>query len=187
LIEEIFSLYPLPFIADYLLTPVLMELHGDEPGKPVRRAFFSAVVMEYIQAAQSRQRQAAQGVKILNVAAGQQESSLLQSVLNYALLVNQFQAEFMGYLNARESLLAAEALGAKIVIIMGGDTISTSELQLHLSAWRERSSPALLLVGGVAQILRAYNPEMQQGIHLCATQQQVLGTIKQLVNDGSLV
>jgi len=181
LIEDTFSLYPIPMIADYLLTPFLTELQGDEQGKPVRRAFFTGVLLEYIQAAQSRQRQAAHGAKILVVSAAQNENGLLPQVLNYGLLVNQHQAEFLGYLSAKESLLGAEALGAKIVVILGGETVNASELQLHLNVWRERSSTAVVLAGNVARVFRALNPESHSGIYPCDTQQQVLTTINQLL------
>lgn len=181
LIEDTFSLYPIPMIADYLVAPFLMELQGDEQGKPVRRAFFAGVLLEYIQAAQSRQRQTAQGAKILVVSADQNENGLLPQILNYGLLVNQHQAEFLGYLNAKESLLGAEALGVKIVVIMGGESVNTSELQLHLSLWRERSSTAVVLVGNAARVFRALNSESPSGIYYCDTQQQVLTTINQLL------
>jgi DNA-binding transcriptional MerR regulator len=181
LIEDTFSLYPIPMIADYLLIPLLAELQGDEPGKPVRRAFFAAVLLEYIQAAQSRQRQVAQGVKVLVVSAAQDEHPLLPQVLNYGLLVNQHQAEFWGYLNAKESLLSAEALGAKIVVIIGCETVNTSELQLHLNLWRERSSIPVVLAGNVARVFRALSPESSAGIYACDSQQHVLTTINQLL------
>lgn len=181
LIEDTFSLYPIPMIADYLLMPFLMDLQGDEQGKPVRRAFFAGVLQEYIQAAQSRQRQAAQGAKILVVSAVQNEDDLLPQILNYGLLVNQHQAECLGYLNAKESLLGAEALGAKIVVIVGGETVKPGELQLNLNLWRERSSTAVVLVGNVARVFRALNPESTTTIYPCDTQQEVLTTINQLL------
>lgn len=181
LIGETFSLYPIPMIADYLLLPLIAELQGDEPGKPVRRAFFAAVLLEYIQAAQNRQRQAAQGAKILLVSAAPDEDPLLPQVLHYGLLVNQHQAEFFGYLNAKESLLAAEALGAKIVVIIGCESVNTSELQLHLNLWRERSAIAVVLAGNVARVFRALTPEIVTDIYACESQQQVLTTINQLL------
>jgi len=181
LIEETFSLYPIPMIADYLLLPLIAELQGDESGKPVRRAFFTAVLLEYIQAAQSRQRQAAHGAKILVVSAAQDDSPLLAQVLHYGLLVNQHQAEFWGYLNAKESLLAAEALGAKIVVIIGCEAVNTSELQLHLNLWRERSSVAVVLAGNVARVVRALSPDANTGFYACDSQQDLLTTINQLL------
>ncbi|MGV8834804.1 MerR family transcriptional regulator [Cellvibrio sp.] len=181
LIEETFSLYPVPMIADYLLLPLIAELQGEEPGRPVRRGFFAAVLLEYIQAAQCRQRQAAQGAKILMVSATPDEDSLLPQILNYGLLVNQYQAEFLGYLNAKESLLAAEALTAKIVVIIGSETVNTSELQLHLNLLRERSATAVVLAGNVARVVRALAPEFSSVAYACDSQQQVLTTINQLL------
>ncbi|WP_331352451.1 MerR family transcriptional regulator [Cellvibrio sp. UBA7671] len=181
LIEETFSLYPVPMIADYLLLPLIAELQGEEPGRPVRRAFFTAVLLEYIQAAQSRQRHAAQGEKILMVSAAPDEDPLLPAVLNYGLLVNQYQAEFLGYLSAKESLLAAEALATKIVVIIGSETVNTSELQLHLSLLQERSATAVVLTGNVARVVRALVPEFSTGYYACDSQQRVLTTINQLL------
>lgn len=181
LIEDTFSLYPIPMIADYLLMPLLAELQGDEPGKPVRRAFFTAVMLEYIQAAQSRQRQTAQGSKVLVVSVARDEPPLLSQVLHYGLLVNQHQAEFLGYLNARESLLATEALGAKILVIMGCETVNTGELQLHLNLWREHSSIDVVLAGSVARVVRALAPDSCPKIYACDSHQKVLSTVNQLL------
>ncbi|MCE3253192.1 MAG: MerR family transcriptional regulator [Cellvibrio sp.] len=181
LVEETFALYPSAMVADYLLVPLLAGLHGDEPGKPVRRAFFAAILLEHIQAAQSRQRQTAQGVEILLVSVVEDESPLLPQVLNYGLLVNQHQAEFFGYLNARESLLCAEALDAKIIVVPGGETLTSAGLQLHLGVWQERSATPVVLVGHAARIFRALSREPKTGIYLCDNQQQALATINELL------
>jgi len=181
LIEETFSLYPSEMIADYLLAPLWLELQGDEPGKPARRAFFSSVLQEYLQAAQNRQRQAAQGGKVLVITAAASDSPLLPQILNYGLLVNQHQAEFLGYLNAKESLLMAEALAVKIVVIMGYEAINTSELQLHLNLWSEKIATPIVLVGHVALALRALNVELATQVYYCDEQRQALDTINQLL------
>lgn len=181
LIEDTFALYPIEMIADFLLVPLLAELQGDEPGKPVRRAFFAAVILEYIQASQNRQRQAAKGEKILVISAAADESPVLSQVLHYGLLVNQHQAEFLGYLSAKESLLCAEALGVKILVITGGETLNTGELQLHLNLWRERSSIPVVLAGNAARASKALSVEPNTGIYPCDNQQQVLFTINQLL------
>ena len=181
LIEDTFALYPSPMIADYLLLPLLSDLQGTEPGKPVRRAFFTSVLQEYIQASQNRQRQTAKGEKVLVLSAAPDESPLLPLMLTYGLLVNQHTAEYLGYLGAKECLLCAEAFKAKILVIIGGETVNTSELQLQLSLWRSYSAMPVMLVGGVVRIVRALSPEPDAGILHCDTQQQVLTTINQLL------
>jgi DNA-binding transcriptional MerR regulator len=181
LIEDTFALYPIEMIADFLLVPLLAELQGDEPGKPVRRAFFAAVILEYIQASQNRQRQAAKGEKILVISAAADENPVLSQVLHYGLLVNQHQAEFLGHLSAKESLLCAEALGVKILVITGGETLNTGELQLHLNLWRERSAIPVVLAGNAARASKALSVEPNIGIYPCDNQQQVLFTINQLL------
>lgn len=181
LIEEIFSLYPVAMISDYLLQPLLMELQGNNPGQPMRRAFFSSVFLEYIHAAQSRQRQAAQGEKVLVVSVGGSGELLLSQALHYGLLVNQYQSEFLGQLDAKEALLAVQSLGAKILVIEGSENLNTGELQLHLNLWRERSSVALVLVGNVARVARALKLDTKVGFYVCDSQQQTLTTINQLL------
>lgn len=181
LIEDTFALYPIGMIADFLLVPLLAELQGDAPGKPVRRAFFAAVILEYLQASQARQRQAAQGAKILVVSVSGDERSILAQVLNYGLLINQHQAEFLGNLSAKELSLCAEVLGVKILVIHADDALNTGELQLHLNQWRERSVIPVVLVGTVARVFRALDFEPKTGIYSCDNQQQVLVTINQLL------
>ncbi|HSC66861.1 MAG TPA: MerR family transcriptional regulator [Cellvibrio sp.] len=183
LIEETFALYPVAMIADYLLAPLLLELQGEEPGKPVRRAFFDSVLQEYIQAAQSRQRQAAQGEKILLVSASADDEPLLAQILSYGLLVNQHRAIFLGYLSVKESLLGAQALDAKIVVIVGCETLGGNELQLHLNLWRERSTTPVVLAGSVARIFRALSAESPPGIYACDNLHDMLAIINQLVKD----
>ncbi|MEN0037724.1 MAG: MerR family transcriptional regulator [Cellvibrio sp.] len=185
LIEDTFALYPVEMIADFLLAPLLQELQGDEPGKPARRAFFNTVIQEYIHASQSRQRQAARGEKILVLAVSEGEGQILSHVLNYGLLVNQHRAEFLGYLPVKESLLCAEAMGAEIVVIPGGDTIAAGELQLHLTLWRERLAIPVVLSGNAARLFRALHFEPTTGIYLCDSQQQVLAMVNQILTDES--
>lgn len=187
LIEDTFALYPIPMIADFLLAPLLVELQGDDSGKPVRRAFFNAVMLEYIQASQSRQRQAAQGAKILVVSVVGDDSQVQAQVLNYGLLVNQHQSEFLGTLSPRESLLGAEALGAKILVIHSGNARNTAELQLHLTVWRERSAIPVVLAGNAARVFPALSFESKAGIYPCDSQQHLLAMVNQILTDESLV
>lgn len=181
LIEDTFALYPVPMIADYLLEPLMVALQGDEPGKLVRRAFFSAVFLEYIQAAKNRQRQSAQGEKILLLSVAQNECSVLSQVLHFGLLVNQHQAESLGYLTAKESLLGVEALGAQMIVLIGDDSVNSNELQLHLNLWRDRSDVSVVLAGSVVRLVRALTPDLSPNVVVCENQQQVLATIHQLL------
>lgn len=181
LIEDTFALYPTEMIADYLLLPLWLDLQGDEPSKPARRAFFTSVLQEYLQAAQNRQRHAAQGEKILVMTAAATDSPVLPQVFNYGLLVNQHQAEFIGYLNAKESVLVAEALAVKIIVILGYDALNTSELQLHLNLWSEKLALPIVVVGHLAAALRAHNTESAAQVYYCDDQQQSLDTINQLL------
>jgi hypothetical protein len=67
------------------------------------------------------------------------------------------------------------------VVIIGSETVNTSELQLHLSLLQERSATAVVLTGNVARVVRALVPEFSTGYYACDSQQQVLTTINQLL------
>jgi DNA-binding transcriptional MerR regulator len=182
IIADTFALYPAAMIADFLLAPLLAELQGDEPGKPARRAFFTAVMQEYIQTSQHRQRQTAKGAPVLVVTVGD-ESSLLAQLMTYGLLVNQYQAESFGFLDAKETRLCAEALKAKIVVIFGGEALNTSGLQLHLNLWQEPSAVPVVLAGNAARVFKALPFAANARFYPCDGQQQVLDTINQLVKE----
>lgn len=181
LIADTFALYPPEMIADYLLLPLWLELQGDEPGRPARRAFFTAVIQEYLQAAQSRQRQVAQEGQILVLSAAAADNPMLPQVFNYGLLVNQYQADFFGYLNTKESMLVAEALAVKIIVLVGYEALNISELQLHLKALGEKLSVPIVLVGHVAFALHALNSAVNNQIYYCDGQRQAVDTINQLL------
>lgn len=181
LFEDTLALYPSEMIADYLLLPLLYELRGDQPGMFARRAFFSQVMLELILSRQSRQRQSARAQKILVLLASPDEPSILAQLLTYGLLVNQFQAEFLGYLNPGELQLCHQALAPKLVIIIGHQTLNTSELQLHLSCWQEESHIPLILLGDVARAYQALSLAGLENVQACETQQKVFTTINQLL------
>lgn len=182
LIKDTLSLYPAEMSADYLFSLLLLELQGDEPGMAARRAFFVNLALEMILEAQARQRQAATGARILLLSATPQENSLLAQLFGYSLLINQYQVEYLGCLNFRESLLGAQALEAKIVVIIGYSTINAAELQLHLQGWKAKSDVQLVLLGDITIPCRALDVEQYQGVELCTNQQQALRFINQFLN-----
>lgn len=185
LIDTIFSLYPAAMIADYLLIPLLSELQGERQGMPGRRAFFHQVMLEAIVSRQAKQRQSARGEKILLCLLSSQQDSLAAQLLNYALLVNQYQAEFLGCLNARELLLCAQALTPKVVIIIGDETLNNAELPLQLISQQEKFNAPLLVVGELARAYAALQPEASNTLFSSASQQQILLTINQLITGES--
>lgn len=182
LFDDTLALYPSEMIADYLLLPLLHELQGDQPGMRARRAFFTQVMLELISSRQSRQRQSARAQKILVLLASPDEPSILAQLLTYGLLVKQYQVEFVGYLDPGELQVCYQALAPKLVVIIGHQTLNTSELQLHLSCWQEESHIPLILLGDVARAYQALGFTGLKNVQSCETQQQIFTTINQLLN-----
>lgn len=147
LLADILSLYPAEMVADNLLVPLLQELKGDEPGMRARCAFFFHLASGMILEAQSRQRQSANGSQVLVLSAAPQQYPLLEQMFGYSLLINQYAMEYLGYLPPREALLAAQALDAKILVILGYEVGNAAELQLHLSGLLGKFSIPVLLIG----------------------------------------
>jgi DNA-binding transcriptional MerR regulator len=181
LIEDVLSLYPIEMVADYLFSLVLLDLQGDEPGMAVRRVFFVNLAMEVILEAQARQRKAATGEQILLLSATESDNSLLAQLFSYSLLINQYQTEYLGYLNLREALLGCQALDAKIVVLIGYGSMNTTELQLHLNGWQEKSTVSLLLLGNITAAYSALGIAPSQGVTLCSNQQQAVTFINQFL------
>ena len=187
LIEETFALYPVEMVTDNLMSPLLAGLQADDAGKPAQCAFFSEVLLGYIYAAQSRQRQSTQGNKILVVSVAPNESVILPQLFNFGLLINQYQAEFFGSLPWRELLICVEALAVKIVVMHSDEVLNPSELQLHLRKWRERNSLPIVLLGSAARVLSSLGIDEGEGIYCCVSHQQALLLINQLLKDKSSV
>ncbi len=184
LLADVFALYPVDMVADYLLVPLIKGLQGDALGQAARRAFFFNVLQEHLQAAIYRQRQAAQGEKVLLVSlpGNPLYANDLESLLiNYSCLVHQFQAEYLGHLDLKEAQLCAGALHAKIIVLVGYEALNTSELQLHLTSWREKNAVPIVLAGDLALVYPALGLDEGAALYPCATMQQVLATINQLV------
>lgn len=178
-LAETFALYPAEMVADYLLVPLLEGLQGDEVGQSAKRAFLTSVLQEYLFATSYRQRQAAGQGKILMVSLdpGKVEPLLL---LN-SLLVHQYQAEYVGCLDAKAAQVCAEALQATIIVLIGYETLKASELQLHLNAWREKNAMPIVLAGNLARVYAGPGLASGTAIYPCATMQQVHTAIHSLV------
>ncbi|WP_049629996.1 MerR family transcriptional regulator [Cellvibrio sp. pealriver] len=181
LIEETFALYPTEMLADYVVQPVLQTLQGDEPGKAAQRAFFTAVLQEYLVAGQQRLRQSAQHAGVVLVSVGANENPLLLHTLNYSLLVHQYQAECLGYLEWCDIQICTEALSAKILVIIGYENLNAGGLKLQLDVWRERSGIPVIVAGNLAQVFNALATDPGSGVLTCENHQQVLAAIKQLL------
>ncbi len=181
LIEETFALYPTEMLADYVVQPVLQALQGDEPGKAAQRAFFTAVLQEYLVAGQQRLRQSAQRAGVVLVSIGANENPLLLHTLNYSLLVHQYQAEYLGYLEWRDIQICTEALSAKILVIIGYENLNAGGLKLQLEVWRERSGIPVIVAGNLAQVFDTSVTDPVSGVLTCEHHQQVLAAIKQLL------
>lgn len=184
LLAETFSLYPIEMIADYLLLPLIENLQGEGLGLPARRAFFTNVLQEYLQAAIYRQRQAAQGVNVLLASLPGNPlclNSLEPLLINYSFLIHQYQAEYLGCLDLKEIQVCVEALQAEIIVLIGYEALNTSELQLHLRLWQEKNAIPIVLAGNLARVYPVLGFEEGVEIYPCTTMQQIHTAINQLV------
>lgn len=180
LFDELLAIYPAEMIADSLIAPLLSELQNGDYSAPSRLAFLNSVLIEQVYRVQNRQRQTTQQQTVLVLSCHANDSRLLPLLLNYSLLVNDFQAEFMGYLSSQEAIFCAQKLNAKALIVTGYELLDVSELQLHLRPWSEQKSLPILLVGRVAELYRTV-PIDAGNIYTCDTQQQALKHINSLL------
>lgn len=181
LIADTLALYPAEMVADYLFVPLMDDLAGNEPGMSARRAFFSNLALEMILEAQARQRQSAAGERILLLSPTEQENPLLAQLFGYSLLINQHPIEYLGYLNPQEALLACQALDAKIVVLIGYDTVNAAGLQLHLTSLLEKSAVQIVVVGKLIAPFPALDLAGQPAVKPCTNQQEAVLFINQFL------
>lgn len=180
-LADTYALYPAEMVTDYLLVPLLDGLNANEFGMVAKRSFFTSVLQEYLQAAIYRQRHAAGQSKILVVSLSPDATDLLPLALSYSLLVHQYQTEYLGSMDLGEARLCAEALQAKIVVLTGSSSINTTELQLHLKAWREKNAMPIVLAGDLATVYPVLVLKEENGVFPCATMERVHAAINLLV------
>lgn len=180
-LADTYTLYPAEMVTDYLLVPLINSLQANEFGIVAKRSFFTSVLHEYLQAAIYRQRQTAGRSKILLVCLSPRGNDLLPLALSYSLVVHQYHAEYLGALDLSEARLCAEALQAKIVVLINSSTINTGELQLHLKTWRERNAMPVVLAGDLATVYPALGLREDNGVYPCATMGLVHTAINLLV------
>jgi MerR family transcriptional regulator, light-induced transcriptional regulator len=185
ILEELLALYPAYILADRLMPLVLAKITS---AQAAQYQFFNAVLLEHLYRVSYRQRQTAKGTRILVLSHSANESPLSPLFFNYCLLVNEYQAEYVGYLAAREAMLCAAALTSELVVVAGYDAIDTAELQNFLHFWREKCSQPLLLLGAIGRLynasLQKLAPEESSPVILaCETQQQAINIINKLTSD----
>lgn len=180
LFDELLALYPAEMIADSLIAPLLSELQSSDYSAPSRLAFLNSVLIEQVYRVQNRQRQTTQQQAVLVLSCHAHDSRLLPLLFNYSLLVNDFQAEYMGYLSPQEAIFCAQKLQASALVLIGYEVLDVNELQLHLRPWSERDLLPMLLVGRVADLYSTTSLS-ENNIYTCATQQQALKQINSLL------
>lgn len=180
-LAETFALYPAEMITDYLLVPLINNLQANEFGMAAKRNFFTSVLQEYLQASIYRQRQAAGGAKVLLISLSTHRNDLLPLMLSYSLLIHHYKVEYLGAMDLGEVRLCAEVLQAKIIVLIGYEAFTVSELQLHLKTWREKNAMSIVLAGELALVYSALGLEVGCGIYPCITMDSVHVAINSLV------
>lgn len=188
LLADIFALYPAEIVADYVLIPLIEQLQGDLVGQAAKRAFFSSVLQEYLQAIIYRQRQAVKpsnkNPKLLLVSLSQNAGFLESLLLEYSMLVRQCDAEFFGNISAKEVSICIEALQANIVVLLGYGFISAGDLQLFIKTLREKSAIPIVVAGSSALICPALHFPSDAAVYSGVASQQVHSIVGQLLDRG---
>lgn len=179
LLNELVALYPAEIIADQLLAPVLEKLQiAAEYGARTKLAFLHSLVLEHFYFGHYRQRQTAKGKRVLVVNLNADDSDILPLILNYSLLVNTFQAEYIGYLPLPELVFAVEQTGAEGVVLYSDSAIHLGNLRQQLLEWQQILMIPVFVAG---KITRMFIEERNVIQHLMAGDnlQAVLATLTQ--------
>ncbi len=179
LLNELVALYPAEIVADQLLAPVLEKLQiAAEYGARTKLAFLHSLVLEYFYFGHYRQRQTAKGKRVLVVNLNADDSDILPLILNYSLLVNTFQAEYIGYLPLAELVFAVEQTGAEGVVLYSDSATHLGNLRQQLLEWQQILMIPVFVAG---KITRMFIEERDAIQHLMAGDnlQAALATLTQ--------
>lgn len=179
LLNELVALYPAEIVADQLLAPVLEKLQiATEYGARTKLAFLHSLVLEHFYFGHYRQRQTAKGKRVLVVNLNAEDSDILPLILNYSLLVNTFQAEYIGYLPLPELVFAVEQAGADGVVLYSDSATHLGNLRQQLLEWQQILMIPVFVAG---KITRMFIEERDAIQHLMAGDnlQAVLATLTQ--------
>ncbi|MGM8228487.1 MerR family transcriptional regulator [Cellvibrio sp. ARAG 10.3] len=179
LLNELVALYPAEIVADQLLAPVLEKLQiAAEYGARTKLAFLHSLVLEHFYFGHYRQRQTAKGKRVLVVNLNADDSDILPLILNYSLLVNTFQAEYIGYLPLPELVFAVEQTGAEGVVLYSDSAIHLGNLRQQLLEWQQILMIPVFVAG---KITRMFIEERDAIQHLMAGDnlQAALATLTQ--------
>ncbi len=177
LLNELISLYPAELIADQLLANVLEQLQIKPAyGTKTKLAFLHSVVLEHFYFGHYRQRQTAKGKRLLVVKLNPDDGDMLPLILNYSLLVNTFQAEYIGYLPLPELVFAVEQSGAEGLVLYGDSVMHVGNLRHQLSDWQQTLAIPMFLAGKITRIFTEDRKAMQ-GVLAGDSLQEVLATL----------
>lgn len=180
LLNELVSLYPAELIADQLLANVLEQLQiKPEYGTRTKLAFLRSVVLEHFYFGHYRQRQTAKGRRLLVVNLNPGDGDILPLILNYSLLVNTFQAEYIGYLPLPELVFAVEQSGAEGLVLYGDSAMHLTNLSHQVLEWQQILAIPVFLAG---KITRMFTGDRDAIEHLLAgdSLQAILTTLQRI-------
>jgi DNA-binding transcriptional MerR regulator len=152
-LNELIALYPAELIGDQLLAPILEQSRlRQDYGTGTKLAFLHSVVLEQFYFGQYRQRQAAKGKRLLVIKLNADDNDLLPLILNYSLLVNTYQSEYIGYLPAAELVFAVEQLRAEAVVIYGDSASNLTGFVQQLQEWQATLPVPFMLAGKITRM-----------------------------------
>lgn len=180
LLHELVRLYPVPLLADQLIAPLLERLYLQrEYGAQTRLAFLHSVAQEYFWFGINRQRQSAKGTRLLVIKLNPDESDLLPLVATYSLLINGFNAQYLGYLPLGEVIFAAERTGANGMVAHGDLAAGVPALRRQLREWQQLLRIPLFLSGKVVPVYSAGAVDEPSEVFLAEWQQTLVAAVKE--------
>lgn len=152
-LNELVALYPAELIGDQLLIGLLEKLQsGSDYGTKTKLAFLLGLVREHFYFGHYRQRQTAKGRRLLLVNVNPDDDDILPLILNYSLLVNTIQSEYIGYLPLAELVFAVKQLGADGLVLYADSAMHLSNLRQQLLDWQEILGIPVFLAGKITRM-----------------------------------
>ena len=168
-----------PVIADQLLATVVEQLQRQQDySTKTRLAFLTSVLKEQFYFGQHRQRQTARGKRLLVLKLSADDNDIFPLILNYSLLVNNFQSEFIGVVPTAEIVFAVEQLKADGLIVYSDNATNAVVLQ-QLIEWLKTLKLPVFLAGKITHIYAAHLTLNSDNVVATESLQAVLQAVTQ--------
>ncbi len=184
-LEDLFALYPAELLADKLLLPLLSRFTDEALGRNARAAYWENILSQQLAFSLAKLAQVSAPKKVLILGSSAQESQIPGLLFSCAASVNGCAGEYLHFLPKEEALVAANAMGAGLVVILGYQILELANLRVFLDFWVEKTQVPIMLLGPIAVAYQALTTELTRQVYMAESHMDAVIHLKKIFNENT--